>query len=91
MGGEASGGRCGRAPDPSVALVRAAIALDDGPDATQEALTVVFRRLPTLREPAALHGWVRAIATREAVRIARRAPRSPPSSRRTSPPRAIRS
>ncbi|HVA91393.1 MAG TPA: sigma factor-like helix-turn-helix DNA-binding protein [Chloroflexota bacterium] len=41
-------------------------------DTAQEALTAVFRRLHTLRDPAAVHGWVRAIATREAVRVAQR-------------------
>lgn len=57
---------------PFVGRICGAIALDDGEDAAQEALTVVFRRLSALRDPAALHGWVRTIATREAVRIARR-------------------
>lgn len=57
---------------PYVARICGPIALDDAADAAQEALTVIFRRLPTLREPAALHGWARAIATREAVRVARR-------------------
>lgn len=57
---------------PYVARICGPIALDDAPDAAQEALVAVFRHLRTLRDPAALHGWVRAIATREAVRIARR-------------------
>lgn len=57
---------------PYVARLCGPIALDDAADATQEALIAVFRGLHTLREPAALHGWVRAIATREAVRVARR-------------------
>jgi RNA polymerase sigma-70 factor (ECF subfamily) len=48
------------------------IALDGGPDAAQEALIAVFRGLRSLREPEALYGWVRAIAVREAVRVARR-------------------
>jgi RNA polymerase sigma-70 factor (ECF subfamily) len=48
------------------------IALDEGADATQETLIVVFRSLRQLRDPAALFGWVRAIAVREAVRVARR-------------------
>lgn len=47
------------------------IALDDGADAVQETLIVVFRSLRQLRDPAALFGWVRAIAVREAVRVAR--------------------
>ena len=57
---------------PYVARICGPIALDDAPDAAQEALIAVFRGLRALREPAALHGWVRAIATREAVRVARR-------------------
>jgi RNA polymerase sigma factor (sigma-70 family) len=48
------------------------IALDSGQDAVQEALIAVFRNLRALREPDALYGWARAIAVREAVRIARR-------------------
>jgi DNA-directed RNA polymerase specialized sigma24 family protein len=51
------------------------IALQDGPDATQEALIAVFRGLKGLAEPAALFGWARSIAVREAVRVARRATR----------------
>ncbi|MEV4014363.1 RNA polymerase sigma factor [Nonomuraea angiospora] len=50
------------------------IALDNGPDAVQEALISIFRHLGSLRDPQALHGWARAIAVREAVRIARRRP-----------------
>lgn len=34
----------------------------------QETMIAVLRNLPSLREPAALHGWVRRIAVREAVR-----------------------
>ena len=48
------------------------IALDEAPDATQETLIVIFRSLRHLREPYALLGWARIIATREAVRIAKR-------------------
>ncbi|PZS20195.1 MAG: RNA polymerase subunit sigma-24 [Pseudonocardiales bacterium] len=48
------------------------IALDEGADAAQETLIVVFRSLGQLRSPEALFGWVRAIAVREAVRTARR-------------------
>lgn len=54
------------------------IALRDAPDATQETLIVVLRRLGELREPAALFGWVRVIAVREAVRVARQSARSVP-------------
>jgi len=49
-----------------------AIALDDGDDALQEALIVVLRNLGDLREPAAVVGWARRIAVREAVRVAAR-------------------
>ncbi|NUP03715.1 MAG: sigma-70 family RNA polymerase sigma factor [Nonomuraea sp.] len=54
------------------------IALDAGPDAVQEALIAVFRNLRALREPEALYGWARAIAVREAVRIARKGNRTSP-------------
>ncbi|WP_232828230.1 RNA polymerase sigma factor [Kribbella monticola] len=57
---------------PYVGRICGPIALGNGPDATQEALVAVFRSLRTLKEPAALFGWVRAIAVREAVRVARR-------------------
>ncbi|MFI6907054.1 RNA polymerase sigma factor [Nonomuraea sp. NPDC050394] len=55
------------------------IALDSGPDAVQEALIAVFKNLRGLREPEALYGWARAIAVREAVRIARRDGRAGPA------------
>lgn len=55
------------------------IALQDAPDAAQEALIAVFRGLKGLRDPAALYGWARAIAVREAVRVARRAARERPA------------
>ncbi|MFI9560353.1 RNA polymerase sigma factor [Nonomuraea endophytica] len=55
------------------------IALDSGPDAVQEALIAVFKNLRGLREPEALYGWARAIAVREAVRIARRDGRASPA------------
>lgn len=48
------------------------IALDEGADATQEALIAIFRNLGQLRAPEALFGWVRTVAVREAVRIAQR-------------------
>lgn len=54
------------------------IALQDAPDAAQETLIVVLRRLADLREPAALFGWVRVIAVREAVRIAKQSSRIAP-------------
>lgn len=55
------------------------IALQDAPDAAQEALIVVLRKLAGLREPAALFGWVRVIAVREAVRVARQSSRALPA------------
>jgi RNA polymerase sigma factor (sigma-70 family) len=64
---------------PYVGRLCAPIALDQGADAAQEALVAVFRSLRTLKDPAALHGWVRAIAVREAVRTAQRAARSVPA------------
>lgn len=54
---------------PYVGRICGPIALEHGPDAAQEALTAVFRHLHTLREPAALRGWVRRIA----IRVTRRA------------------
>lgn len=57
---------------PYVARVCGPIALSSGPDAAQETLIAVFRGLRNLSRPEALHGWVRAIAVREAVRVARR-------------------
>jgi RNA polymerase sigma-70 factor (ECF subfamily) len=63
---------------PYVGRICGPIALSNGPDATQEALVAVFKSLHTLREPAALYGWVRAIAVREAVRVARRDQRQAP-------------
>jgi RNA polymerase sigma factor (sigma-70 family) len=58
---------------PYVGRICGPIALQDGPDAAQEALIVILRGIGSLREPAALFGWARVIAVREAVRIARRA------------------
>jgi len=57
---------------PTVGRVCASIALDAGPDAAQEALIQVMRDLRGLRDPARLLPWARRIATREAVRHARR-------------------
>ncbi|WP_446663813.1 RNA polymerase sigma factor [Flexivirga sp. B27] len=64
---------------PYVGKLCGPIALDDGADAAQNALITVLRDLRRLREPAALHGWVRTIAVREAVRVARRARRDIPA------------
>ncbi|WP_415949672.1 RNA polymerase sigma factor [Streptomyces sp. KLOTTS4A1] len=63
---------------PYVARICTPIALAEGPDATQETLLAVFRALRSLKDPQALYGWVRAIAVREAVRIARRSARQRP-------------
>ncbi|WP_433176348.1 RNA polymerase sigma factor [Actinoallomurus sp. CA-150999] len=57
---------------PYVGRICGPIALDDGPDAAQEALIAIFRGIRGLRDPAALFGWARSIAVREAVRMARR-------------------
>jgi RNA polymerase sigma factor (sigma-70 family) len=63
---------------PYVARICGPIALVSGPDAAQDALIAVLRALPALREPAALWGWVRTIAVREAVRHATRDMRAQP-------------
>lgn len=64
---------------PFVGRICAPIALDDAPDAAQEALVVVFRSLRGLKEPAAVYGWARTIAAREALRVARRSARAVPA------------
>ena len=56
---------------PYVGRICGGIALGRAEDATQETLIAVLRALPRLREPAAVRGWVRRIAVREAVRVAR--------------------
>ena len=61
---------------PYVGRICGPIALQDGPDAAQEALIIILRGIGGLREPAALFGWVRVIAVREAVRVARRTARA---------------
>ncbi|HEY2639125.1 MAG TPA: RNA polymerase sigma factor [Streptosporangiaceae bacterium] len=58
---------------PYVGRVCGPIALQDGPDAAQEALIAIFRNLGGLHEPGAIYGWARAIAVREAVRMVRKA------------------
>jgi RNA polymerase sigma-70 factor (ECF subfamily) len=55
---------------PYVGRICAAIALGAAEDAMQEALMAIFRNIGALREPAALKGWARRIAVREAVRVA---------------------
>jgi RNA polymerase sigma-70 factor (ECF subfamily) len=64
---------------PYLGRICGSVALDHGDDALQETFIVVFRRLRTLREPAAIRGWARRIAVREAVRVARRARPAEPS------------
>jgi RNA polymerase sigma-70 factor (ECF subfamily) len=64
---------------PYVARLCGPIALDDGADAAQEALITIFTQIGQLREPAALFGWARVIAIREAVRVARKAHRATPA------------
>jgi len=61
---------------PYVGRVCGPIALQDGPDAAQEALIAILKNLGGLREPGAIYGWARAIAVREAVRVARKAARA---------------
>ncbi|MFE3054475.1 RNA polymerase sigma factor [Nocardia sp. NPDC059239] len=57
--------------EPMVGAWCGPIALSDAADAAQETLTIVFRKLGGLSDPERLHGWVRRIAIRSAVRIAR--------------------
>jgi len=54
---------------PYVGRICGAIALSDGDDAMQETMIAVLKNLPSLREPDALHGWVRRIAVRESMRL----------------------
>jgi RNA polymerase sigma-70 factor (ECF subfamily) len=70
---------------PYVGRICAPIAYAAAADAAQETLIVVFRRLRSLQEPAALFGWVRAIAVREAIRVARRETRGDPADLSTLP------
>jgi RNA polymerase sigma-70 factor (ECF subfamily) len=67
-----------RALAPELGRICGSIALADGDDALQETMVVVLRRIPTLREPGALRAWSRALAVREAVRVARRRARAVP-------------
>jgi RNA polymerase sigma-70 factor (ECF subfamily) len=60
---------------PYVGRLCGPIALQNGADAAQEALIAVFRGIRQLKEPAALFGWVRAIAVREALRVVARSGR----------------
>jgi RNA polymerase sigma factor (sigma-70 family) len=60
-----------RAIAPSVGRICGSIALQDGDDAMQETMIQVLKHLRSLREPAVLHGWLRRIAVREALRLTR--------------------
>src|SRR5260370_14232777 len=64
---------------PYVGRVCGPIALQDGPDAAQEALIAILKNLGRLREPRAIYGWARAIAVRDAVRVARKTARTVPA------------
>jgi RNA polymerase sigma factor (sigma-70 family) len=64
---------------PYVGRVCGPIALHDGPDAAQDALIAILKNLRGLREPGAIYGWARAIAVREAVRVARKTARAVPA------------
>ena len=64
---------------PYVGRVCGPIALHDGPDAAQDALIAILKNLRGLREPGAIYGWARAIAMREAVRVARKTARAVPA------------
>lgn len=66
---------------PWVGRLCGSIALDAGPDATQETLIQVMRDLKGLRDPSSFRSWVRRIATREAIRHAARQRREPPIER----------
>ncbi|HEY5457092.1 MAG TPA: sigma-70 family RNA polymerase sigma factor [Acidothermaceae bacterium] len=64
---------------PAVTRWCAPIALQDAQDAAQEALISILRNLHSLRDPAAIYGWARTVAVREAVRVARSARRELPT------------
>lgn len=68
-----------RAIAPYVGRMCGSIALQDGDDAMQETMIQVLRNLRSLRDPAALDGWVRRIALREALKLARAHARQVPS------------
>ena len=72
---------------PYVGRLCGPIALDDGAVAAQEALITIFTQIRQLRDPAALFGWVRLIAIREAVRVATKARRATPADLQDVPAR----
>ncbi|MET9604177.1 sigma-70 family RNA polymerase sigma factor [Streptomyces sp. NPDC006512] len=57
---------------PFVRQVCSSIAQRHSSDAFQEAMIAIYRSIRDLREPAAFYGWVRAVASREAVRTSKR-------------------
>jgi RNA polymerase sigma factor (sigma-70 family) len=59
-----------RGLEPYLGRICGAIALGAGDDALQEAMISVVTHIGSLRDPAALRGWARRIAVREAVRAA---------------------
>lgn len=65
-----------RVVEPYVGRICGSIALDEGADAAQETLIIIFRHLRDLRDGQAFIGWVRTIAVRESIRIAHRRPLS---------------
>jgi RNA polymerase sigma factor (sigma-70 family) len=78
-----------RALAPYVGPVCGAIALDDGDDAMQETMIRLLKGIHRLREPAALHGWVRRIAVREALKLARTRSTLVPVEQLPEPPAGI--
>jgi RNA polymerase sigma-70 factor (ECF subfamily) len=64
---------------PYVGRLCAGIAQEDAADAMQEVFIAVFRNIGRLERPEALFGWVRTIAVREAVRVARERRRHVPT------------
>jgi RNA polymerase sigma factor (sigma-70 family) len=62
---------------PYVGRITGPIAMQDGPDAAQEALISILTGLRQLENPAALWGWARTIAVREAIRTAKRGRANP--------------
>lgn len=51
---------------------RAAVGRDDADDVAQETLLLAFRKLPTLKEPAAFSGWLRQLVRTAANRHRRK-------------------
>lgn len=64
---------------PYVGRICGYVAYGDDADAMQETLVTVFRKLRRLRDPEALFVWVRQIAIRESMRVAKRSGRYVPT------------